>query len=1021
MKKNISYYAIKNSRFTIFLIILSVIAAGYSYYFLPRQESPDISAPKAIVTTVYPGASPEDVEELITKKIEDVVVEVEGYDFLSSTSKNGISMVAVFLENGVDADAAWDDMEEKLANLQAELPEQSLPMNVNTDFAETAGMLISISSDNKSYKELSDYADQLKDELSKIDGVQKFEIDGALSENIEIKVDIEKLNQYKISLEDISNMIKAENIQMPSGKVDNNELAIVVQTNAAYTTLDEIKNTVLITSPQNLSQVKIADIAEVSYQVDDSLPRFKLNGQKTVLLSGYFEGSVNAVLTGKNVEQKVNEFSKALPSEIAFNQVTFQPHDIERSINDFIINLIEAVILVIAVVFIGMGSRKAIIVSTTIPLSLALTFSAMYVLGIKLEQMSISALIISLGMLVDNAIVASDSIQYYIDQGKGQLEAVIEGVRAVSYAMLTSTLTIVFAFTPLLLMDSAVGQYVFGIPSVVIIALLSSYVCALVTTPFMAYFFFKKTDSKKIANTSKTRHFFSMLLEKALQRKIATVLIIFLAFGFSLLLVRQLEVSLFPKADKNILNLYVTSENASDINELDRLSSSVRELLMEQPEVVSIVEAIGDGLPKFYMTVSPASKSDDSGQTLVTFDLEKGKRFTTKGEFLDFIQAELNNNVVGGTVTAHLLDAGSSSAHPISVRVSARDMERLEQVIGLIEAEMEEIEGTINIGDTFVAQEYQFYVNVNENLAGSYGLTKYDVQKEITNALKGNATSILRRNSNEYPIRVMSNIETKEQLESLMIKSTKTGAKVPLKTIAAIETRAEYPTLTRYNRERSVEVYSDLLTGYEAKDIETQLMTRITALNLEDITVDFDSGQMALIKDSFSQLGVLGIFSLFLILTVLVLQFNSFKQAAIILSTIPVSFTGGILGLFLTGQNLSFTAFLGIVSLMGIVVGNGIILMDYINVELEAGRELQEACKAAAARRFSPIMNSSVTTVIGLIPLAISGGETFRPMAIAIISGLSLSTLLSLVVVPMLASIGNKKSNSVDPSANLTV
>lgn len=512
-----------------------------------------------------------------------------------------------------------------------------------------------------------------------------------------------------------------------------------------------------------------------------------------------------------------------------------------------------------------------------------------------------------------------------------------------------------------------------------------------------------------------------MLLEKALQRKIATVLIIFLAFGFSLLLVRQLEVSLFPKADKNILNLYVTSENASDINELDRLSSSVRELLMEQPEVVSIVEAIGDGLPKFYMTVSPASKSDDSGQTLVTFDLEKGKRFTTKGEFLDFIQAELNNNVVGGTVTAHLLDAGSSSAHPISVRVSARDMERLEQVIGLIEAEMEEIEGTINIGDTFVAQEYQFYVNVNENLAGSYGLTKYDVQKEITNALKGNATSILRRNSNEYPIRVMSNIETKEQLESLMIKSTKTGAKVPLKTIAAIETRAEYPTLTRYNRERSVEVYSDLLTGYEAKDIETQLMTRITALNLEDITVDFDSGQMALIKDSFSQLGVLGIFSLFLILTVLVLQFNSFKQAAIILSTIPVSFTGGILGLFLTGQNLSFTAFLGIVSLMGIVVGNGIILMDYINVELEAGRELQEACKAAAARRFSPIMNSSVTTVIGLIPLAISGGETFRPMAIAIISGLSLSTLLSLVVVPMLASIGNKKSNSVDPSANLTV
>ncbi|MGI1658551.1 MAG: efflux RND transporter permease subunit [Desulfitobacterium sp.] len=1009
MKKSVSYYAIKNSRFTIFLIILTLIAAVYSYYFLPRQESPDVSAPKAIITTVYPGASPEDVEELVTSKIEDVIVEVEGYDSVDSTSKNSISMVVVFLKTGVDADAAWDDLEEKLADLQPELPEQCLPMNINTDFAETAGMLISISSDTNSYEELSDYAEELKGELSKIEGVKKFEIDGALEQSIEIKVDTEKLNQYKISLEDIANIIKTENIKMPSGKVDNDKQAIVVETNATYSDLEQIKNTVLLISPENQSMVKIRDIAEVSYQVDDSSPRFKQDGVKTVLLSGYFEDTVNAVLTGRDVEQKVNEFSGSLPDEITFNQVTFQPHDIERSINDFIINLVEAVILVVAVVFIGMGVRKALIVSTAIPISIALTFTAMYLLGIKLEQMSISALIIALGMLVDNAIVASDSIQYYIDQDMEKLEAVIEGVRAVAYPMLTSTLTIVLAFLPLLLMDSAVGQYVFGIPSVVIIALIASYFCALITTPFMAYFFFKKSDSKKVNQKSRVRDFFSMLLDKAMQKKVATVLILLVSFGATLVLVRQLDVSLFPKADKNILNIYLTSENASDINELEKLSTSVREVLNEQPEVMSTVEAIGDGLPKFYMTVSPASKSDDSGQMLVTFDLEKGNRFKTKGEFLDYIQSELNKKIVGGTVTAHLLDMGSSSAHPISVRVSAKDMERLEEVIGIIEAEMEQIEGTINIGDTFVAKEYNFFVNINEDIAGNYGISKFDVQKEITNALKGNDTSIFRRNGNEYPIRVISNIETKSQLESLMIKSSKTGGKVPLKSIATIETQAEYPKLSNYNQERSVEVYADLRTGYEAKDIEKELKARITALNLDDITVDFDSGQMALIKESFSELGVLGILSLFLILTVLVLQFNSFKQSAIILSTIPLSFTGGILGLFLARQTLSFTAVLGIVSLMGIVVGNGIILMDYINVERAAGRDLKEACKAAASRRFSPIMNSSVTTIIGLIPLAISGGETFRPMAIVIISGLALSTLLSLVVVPMLASIEGKK------------
>jgi len=1013
MKRNLTYYVIKNSRFTLFLIIVSIISAAYSYYFLPRQESPDISAPKAIITTMYPGASPEDVEELVTRKIEDTIVEVEGYDSVESISKNSISTVIVFLASGVDADEAWDELEEKLQDIQSELPTECQPMDINTEFSETAGMVISISSETNTYEELSDYAEELKGELSNIDGVKKFEIDGDLNENIEIKVDMDKLNQYQLSLEDIANIIKAENIKIPSGKLDNGLQEIVVQTNGTYTAIDEIKNTVLIVSPQNLSTLKIKDIADVRYQVDDSSPIYKQGGRKAVLLSGYFEDTVNSVLVGRKVEEKINEFKEYLPQEIIFNEVTFQPHDIENSINNFVKNLIQAVFLVIAVVFIGMGARRAIIVSTTIPISFCLTFSAMYILGIKLEQMSISALIIALGMLVDNSIVASDSIQHYIDQGLEKFEAAISGIREVSYSMLTSTLTTVFAFLPLLLMDSAVGQYVFGIPSVVIIALLSSYLCSLVTTPFMAYFFFKKSEKEKTEKKSRTRSFFSMLLQKALQRKIAAVLLVVMVFGGALLLVRQLEVSMFPKADKSILNLYLTSENASNINELVQLSTDVTDLLKEQPEVTNFVEAIGNGLPKFYMTVSPASKSNDNGQILVNFNLVKGNRFTTKGEFLDFIQSELNNKIVGGTVTAHLLDMGSSSAHPISVRVGAREMERLEEALSIIESEMEKIAGIVNIGDTFVAKEYQFYVNINEDLAGRYSITKFDVQKEITNALKGNDASIFRRNSREYPIKILSNIGTKEKLENIMIKSSKTEGKVPLKSIANIEIRAEYPILTRYNRERSVEIYSDLLTGYQAKDVERELKERITKLDLDDITIDFESGQMALIKDSFSQLGVLGIFSLFLILAVLILQFNSFKQALIILSTIPLSFTGGIIGLFLMGQPLSFTALLGIVSLMGIVVNNAIILIEFINIEQLKGRDMRDACRAAVDRRFSPIMISTTTTIIGLIPLAVSGGETFRPMAIALMSGLSVSTLLTLVIVPMLAAfIGGKRSTS---------
>ncbi|CAH2212249.1 efflux RND transporter permease subunit [Tepidibacter aestuarii] len=1006
MNKGITYGSIKNKKMTVLLIIFAMIFGLYSYYMLPRQESPDVSAPVALITTVYPGASPQDVESLVTEKIEDAIVEVEGYDYSSSKSKNGVSVVTMFIKGDINPDEAWDELKEKLQPVQGELPSECLDIQINTSLTDTVGMIISMSSDNYSYEELADYAKVFKNELSKIDGVSKFEIDGDLEKKIMVEADVDKLNYYKLSLNDISSIIQSQNINIPSGSVDDGKAKISVKSNGTYESIQEIKNTVITVSPQNETVLRLKDVADIYYEVDNSSPKYKDNGVKSVLLSGYFEDSQNVVLVGDEVKEKLEELKGDLPKDIKFNQVIFQPDDVKKSINDFIINLIEAIFFVIAVVFFGMGARNAIIVSTTIPLSICMTFTIMYGLGIKLEQMSISALIIALGMLVDNAIVVSDSIQSYIDEDMNKLDACVKGTKDVAMSMLTSTLTTVFAFAPLLLIGSSIGEYVFGVPSVVIIALICSYICAIITTPTLAYIFFKKSKPKKNKEPSKVRKFFDNLQQLAMKKKWAMISVCMIGFLITGVFVKQLDVSMFPKADKNLMYINIKSENASDIDITERLTDSVVEIIKNQPEVVSYSQAVGDGLPKFYMTVKTGSPSNDFAQVLVEFDLKKGKRFKTKEELLNHIQMELDKNVVGGSAISSLLDAGSGGGSPIQIRVSAEKMERLDEVTQLIVDELEKIEGTINVDSDFVDKEYQFSVNVDENKSSMYGISKYDVQKEVSTALRGKNSSTFRKNGNEYDIVVKSDIETKEELENLAIKSSMTGEKVLLRNLATVDIERLHPSIARYNRERSAVVSSDLLNGYAPGKVEKQLKNKIRELglsDLSDVTIDFD-GEMSNIQGSFSELGVLAIFSIILIIGVLVYQFNSYMQPLIIISTVPLALIGVVFGLFVLNQPLSFTAMLGVVSLIGIVVNNAIVLIDYINGARLDGESVNEACKKAVDRRFSPIILSTTTTVIGLIPLLIGGGEMFRPMATALIGGLIVSTLLTLVVVPTVYS-----------------
>lgn len=997
--------ALRNRKITLVLAAVAMIFGIYSYYAIPKQEDPDITPPFAMLTTTYPGASPEIVEKLVTKKIEDKLVEIEGYDYSQSYSQNSVSIVILRLRNGADIEKSWRMLREKMDDLQSQLPEDCGKIEINTDLADTAGIIISLTGDNYSYEELEFFAEDLKNELMKIEGISRFEISGAQKKEVKVKVDIGKLNQYMLSLQDIVNIIKAANVEIPAGTIEGS--SINVKVSGQYESLEDIMNTVVYVSQDTGASVRLKDIADIEMGLEDSSYKVKHNGQNAVLLTGYFVKDKNIVNIGKKVEKTLENLKNRLPEDVSLDKVLFQPEEVSKSTNNFIRNLIEGMIFVIIVVFLGMGINNAIVVSTAIPLSIMATFITMYLTGIKLHQISISALIIALGMLVDNAIVISDAIQVRLDRGDERFEACIDGVKEVAVPVFSSTLTTVAAFVPLLMLDSVAGEYVISVPQIVMISLSFSYITSLFVTPSLAYIFFKPGRGKR--KSFSLRKVFINLLGKALRYRKVTIAVSIGVFALSIYIAFQLGLQFFPYADKDMMYININSEKSNDLEKTEKITEDVFKVLEEQPEIVFYTAAIGDGLPKFYNAIPISTPSKDYAQILIKLDLKKADRFEANSQFADYLQFELDKRITGGTAAVKMLELAEPTAAPVIVRISGEDMDTLVHSAEQIKSMLEDIPGTMNIDDDHADRIYEYNVDLDQSMVAYYGLSAYDVQNEVNIALMGRVATKLRQHGNEYNIRVKGDISSKEDLENLMIKSSVTNTKALLKSVAPIGLEHMYPQVKKYNRDMTVMVYSDVKTGYNPVDIERKLEEKLKETDMGNVSIVFD-GEREKIIQYFGDLGVSMMFAVIIVYIILLFQFRSFMQPFIILVTIPLSVIGSIFGLAIFRQPLSFTALLGVVSLAGVVVNNAILLIDFINAERAEGKEVNQSCIDAVDKRFRPIMLTTTTTVIGLIPLALGGSSLMVPMAVSLMSGLMVSTLLTMVVIPVVYSLVGKRT-----------
>lgn len=998
---------IKERRVTLFLTLVISILGIYSYYVIPRQESPDVSAPVAMVITPYPGASPKDIKDLVTSKIEDELIELDGYDESNGISKEGVSIVVVQFENNVDTDKAMQDVRNAVTDIQSDLPSGVIQSQVNTDFLETAGIIISLSGDNYTYEQLASFGELFKDRLADIDGISKFSIEGEVDKEVKVDVDIAKLNQLGLSIADISQVLQSQNMEIPSGNIEYKDSKITVKTPGIYTSLDDIKNIVIGVSPETGVVTKLSDIANIHMDIEEGVEKYKQNGKNAVLLTGYFQDSKNVVLIGKDVRKAIDEVKNDLPKDLIVEEVVYQPDDVSKSTNDFMVNLVEGIVLVVIVVFLGMGMRNAVVVSAAIPISILITFGVMYLFGIKIHQMSLTALIIALGVLVDNAIVISDTIQVKIDEGEEVVTAAYNGTTMSSIPIFVATLTTIAAFSPLLGLPGAAGEFLKSIPQVLIISIIAAYIVAMFITPAIAAIFFRKSKTKK-EKKGVLRKFFDDALKMCLKKKKVTIISVFIALIMVVkILMPLLPSEFFPNTDKNLLYIDITSETPGNMDATEKLTDDVAKLLSKEPEIKSNTVAVGNGLPKFYIAMEPATPSTDYGQMVCKFDLgEKEKRrFNNNKEFINHIQKILDENISNGKTTVKLLANAAPSEAKVVVRISGKNLDRIQEVANKLKSEIAKIPGTVNVRHDLKDKTFQFEIKVDKEKASNLGISGYDVQMQINTALYGNEASIYRKDGNEYNIKLKSNIDNLAMLENLAIKSSITGNKVSLKQFATVEYGTKFDGINTYNREQTIKIMANELPGYSPVEIEDTIENEILPKMDTDGTKISFAGEREDIKDNFSVVGILAVFCIFIIYIILLIQFNSFMQPLVILTTVPLSLIGSIVGLFMFKSALSLTAFLGIIALIGLVVKNGILLIEYINDARKAGYSIDEACIDAVDKRFNAIILSATTTVIGLVPLTISGSALFGPMAISLMFGLTVSTFLTMVVIPVIYSL----------------
>ena len=1012
MKKfNLADWALRHKSIIYYFIAVLLTFGIFSFTHMGRMEDPDFTMRTMVVGVSWPGASPQQMSDQVTDKLEEKLRDLPGVDYTKSFTDGSKSVIYINLKEDLPSNKirpAWEEARNMINDEWKSLPSGVQGPSINDRFDDVYGTIYALSGDEFSYEEKRQQAEDLKRQLLSVPNVKKITLIGVQEKSLDVTINKDKLASYQVSTQQLLTALKQQSAMVPAGMVNTDTNNVYLRINGVFDSVDAVKNMPIRINNQT---IRLGDIADVTMTYKDpSSPQFYYEGKPAIGIAISMDAGANNIEFGKAIDTKLKELKTTIPAGLSLDQVSNQPHIVKESIGDFSQSLFEAIAIVLLVSFASLGIRTGIVVALTIPVVVSTTFVLMYENGIYLHKVSLGALILALGLLVDDAIIVVEMMSVKLEEGFNHWRASTFAYESTAFPMLSGTLITCAGFLPLALAEGMVAEFTKSLSIVVFMALILSWIASVLVSPVLGYKIIENKAEKPESEWTRRDHImhrlktvfyarFKSLLHWALGHHKAVLLLTLGAFILSLLSFPLIKQEFFPSSTRNEIIVSMQFPQSSSIDYTQNQAKSLDALLKDNEHIDHFTTYVGEGSPRFVLTLEPELPRANFMQTIIVT-----KSLEDRDALFKDLQDQLNDQYPSALINMQFVQIGPPSKYPVMLRVSGPDASEVKTIANDVKAKMQEDKDLHNIAFDWPDTEPVAQIHIDPDKARMLGINSYAVSLHLQSLLSGTKSGEYYEGNQTIPVtfRLSGNENHNLAALSSLPIQTGNGSYVPLSQIATISMSQEEGIIWHRNMMPTISIHAnvgpDVLGNAKTKEIYNKLAEYRQDLPT-GYTIDLDGSAEKSVTAVQKLLMPMPIM-LFAIMTILMFQLKRIALMFMALFTAPLGLIGVVLALNITRTPLGFMAILGIIALSGMIIRNSIILLDQIEIHRAEGQSAREAIINSATLRFRPIMLTAIAAILGMIPLM--GSVFWSPLAIAFSGGLLVATILTLIVLPVM-------------------
>ena len=1012
MKKfNLADWALRHKSIIYYFIAVLLTFGIFSFTHMGRMEDPDFTMRTMVVGVSWPGASPQQMSDQVTDKLEEKLRDLPGVDYTKSFTDGSKSVIYINLKEDLPSNKirpAWEEARNMINDEWKSLPSGVQGPSINDRFDDVYGTIYALSGDEFSYEEKRQQAEDLKRQLLSVPNVKKITLIGVQEKSLDVTINKDKLASYQVSTQQLLTALKQQSAMVPAGMVNTDTNNVYLRINGVFDSVDAVKNMPIRINNQT---IRLGDIADVTMTYKDpSSPQFYYEGKPAIGIAISMDAGANNIEFGKSIDTKLKELKTTIPAGLSLDQVSNQPHIVKESIGDFSQSLFEAIAIVLLVSFASLGIRTGIVVALTIPVVVSTTFVLMYENGIYLHKVSLGALILALGLLVDDAIIVVEMMSVKLEEGFNHWRAATFAYESTAFPMLSGTLITCAGFLPLALAEGMVAEFTKSLSIVVFMALILSWIASVLVSPVLGYKIIENKAEKPESEWTRRDHImhrlktvfyarFESLLHWALGHHKAVLLLTLGAFILSLLSFPLIKQEFFPSSTRNEIIISMQFPQSSSIDYTQNQAKSLDALLKDNEHIDHFTTYVGEGSPRFVLTLEPELPRANFMQTIIVT-----KSLEDRDALFKDLQDQLNDQYPSALINMQFVQIGPPSKYPVMLRVSGPDASEVKTIANDVKAKMQEDKDLHNIAFDWPDTEPVAQIHIDPDKARMLGINSYAVSLHLQSLLSGTKSGEYYEGNQTIPVtfRLSGNENHNLAALSSLPIQTGNGSYVPLSQIATISMSQEEGIIWHRNMMPTISIHANVGPGVLGNAKTKEIYNKLAEYRQDlptGYTIDLDGSAEKSVTAVQKLLMPMPIM-LFAIMTILMFQLKRIALMFMALFTAPLGLIGVVLALNITRTPLGFMAILGIIALSGMIIRNSIILLDQIEIHRAEGQSAREAIINSATLRFRPIMLTAIAAILGMIPLM--GSVFWSPLAIAFSGGLLVATILTLIVLPVM-------------------